>query len=134
MQVCSAVVTQVVPVGFADLAQAAGELPGQELTDDRIRLKVHGPAVTGLAGAIRVAGTLRSTAALLPSVKVEVVVSPWSTGRSEVAIQPVTNLGRLDSLRAKRFFKAARSILPVVIDRLNAELPVEVLAAPQLAA
>ena len=42
MKVYSPVVSQVVPVGFADLAQAADELPGQELTDDRVRLKVHG--------------------------------------------------------------------------------------------
>ena len=46
----------------------------------------------------------------------------------------MTNLGRFDSLRANRFFKAARTILPVVIDRLNAELPVEAQVPVGLAA
>lgn len=134
MTIYSAVVSQVVPVGFADLARAAQELPGQEITEDRTRLKVHGGFGTGVPGAIHIGGTLRTTSALLPSMKVEVVVSPWSAGRSEVAIQPITNLGQLDSLRANRFYKAARSILPMVIDRLSAELPVEVPATVQLAA
>jgi hypothetical protein len=125
MKVDSAVVSQVVPVGFADLAQAADKLPGQVFTEDRIRLTVHGRAGTGLAGAIRFAGTLRTTSALLPSMKVEVVVSPWSADRSEVAIHPMSNLGPFDSLRANRFFKAGGSILPEVIDRLTAEVPVE---------
>src|SRR5262245_13836199 len=113
MKVYSAVVSEVVPVGFADLAQAADKLPGQELTEDRTRLNVHDRVGTGLAGAIRFSGTLRPTSALLPSMKVEVVVSPWSAGRSEVSIHPVSKLGSFDSLRANRFFKAARSILPV---------------------
>jgi hypothetical protein len=125
MKVYSAVVSEVVPVGFADLAEAADQLLGQDLTDGRIRLNVHDRVGTGLAGAIRLAGTLRTASALLPPMKVEVVVSPWSSDRSEVAIHPVTNLGHFDSLRANRFFKAAGSILPVVIDRLNAQLPVE---------
>jgi hypothetical protein len=135
MNVYSAVVSQVVPVGFADLAQAADELTGLELSEDRIHLNVHGRVGTGLAGAIRFAGTLRKTSAPLPSMKVEVVISPWSDGQSEVAIHPVSNLGQLDSLRANRFFKAARSILPAVIDRLNAGRATEkVPAALKLAA
>lgn len=132
--VYSAVVSQVVPVGFADLAQAVDQLSGQQLTEDRTRLKVNGSVGTGLAEEIHFAGTLRTTSALLPPIKVEVVVSPWSAGRSEVAIHPKTNLGQLDSLRANRFYKAALSILPVVIDRLNAAVPVEVPDALELAA
>lgn len=133
MRIYSAVVSDVVPVGFADLSQAAEKLPGEEITDMRARLKVHEGAGSGLAGAIRFSGAIQ-TAPLLPSIKVEVVVSPWSAGRTEVAIQPVTNLGHLESLRAARFFKAARSILPHLIERLYAELPVEVPAPVQLAA
>lgn len=133
MEIYSAVISDVVPAGFADLAEAAERLPGLEVTEARTRLKVHGRAGTGFAGAIRFSGTLQ-TAALLPSIKVEVVVSPWSAGRTEVAIQPMTNLGHLDSLRAARFFKAARSVLPLVIDRLFSELPVEVPAPARLAA
>jgi hypothetical protein len=134
MNVYSAVVSETVRAGFADLAQAAGKLSGQELTQDRASLTVHGPIGTGLAGAIRFSGTLRTSSPLLPSVKVEVVVSPWSAGRSEVAIHPITHLGDLDSFRAKRFFNAARSILPLVIDRLSAELPVEAPVPLSLAA
>jgi hypothetical protein len=125
MTVYSAVVSETVRAGFADLARAADKLPGQDLTQDRISLTVHGRLPTGLAGAIRYSGTLRTSSPLLPSVKVEVVVSPWSAGRSEVAIHPITRLGELDSFRANRFFNAARAILPLVVDRLNAELPVE---------
>ncbi|HUJ67603.1 MAG TPA: hypothetical protein VLX59_18805 [Acidimicrobiales bacterium] len=125
MTVYSAVVSETVEAGFADLAQAAGHLPGQEVKQDRTSLTVHGPLDPGLAGAIRFSGTLRTSSPLLPSVKVEVVVSPWSAGRSEVAIHPLTHLGDLESFRARRFFNAARSILPLVIDRLSAELPVE---------
>jgi hypothetical protein len=46
----------------------------------------------------------------------------------------MTNLGRSDSRRATRFFEAARSILPAVIDRLNAQLPVDAQVALGLAA
>jgi hypothetical protein len=134
MNVYSLVVSQVVPLGFADLAQTGDELSDQELTEDRVRLKIHGPVGASLAGAIRFAGTLRTTPAVLPAMKVEVVVSPWSAGQSEVAIHPMTNLGQPTSLRAKRFAKAARSILPVVLDRLEAALPVEAPAALERAA
>jgi hypothetical protein len=125
MKVYSSVVSQVVPVRFAALAGAADDLGGQELTADRIRLKVHDRVGTDLDGAIRFAGTLRTALPLLPSFKVEVVVSPWSGNRSEIAIHPMTNLGRADSVRANRFFDAARSILPAVIDRVSTKLPVE---------
>jgi hypothetical protein len=134
MKVYSAVVSQVVPVGFADLAEAADQLSGQEVAEDRVRLTVKAHAGTGLAGATRFAGTLGTSAGLFPPVKVEMVVSPWSAGWSEVAIHPVGNLGQFDSLRAKRFFKAAHSILPAVVERLYANLPVEVPAALPLAA
>ena len=69
MKVYSSVVSQVIPVGFADLAHSAEQLPGQEIVADRARLTIHGPVGAGLAGAVRYGGTLR-TAALLPSVKV----------------------------------------------------------------
>ena len=134
MTVYTPVVSQVVPVGFADLTHAADKLPGQELTHDQARLNVHGLIGPGLAGAIRYGGTLHTTGGLLPSIKVEVVVSPWSAGRSEVAIHPISNLGRLDSRRANRFYQAARLILPLVMDQLHSELPEETPAALRLAA
>ena len=133
MDIRSAVVSQVVPVGFADLAQAAELLPGAEITEGRMRLKVGSGVGSGLAGAVRFAGTLR-TSALVPPVKVEVVVSPWSAGHSEVALHPVTNLRRLDSLRAERFYKAALSILPALIERLGSGDPAEAAAVLEMAA
>jgi len=134
MKIYSAVVSQVVPVGFADLAQAADKLPGMEMTGGRARLRVHDRVGTGLAGAVRFGGTLRTASPLLPSVKVELVVSPWSAGRSEVAIHPITNLGPLDSMRSNRFFESAPSVLAAAIGRLYEQLPVEVPAAVELAA
>jgi hypothetical protein len=134
MKVYSPVVSEVIPVGFADLAPAVDVLSGQELDGGGARLNVHRPVGTGFAGGIRFDGTLRTTSALFPSLKVEVVVSPWSAGRSEVAIHPVTNLGHLDSFRATRFYTAARSTLPAVIDRLTAGVPVEAPIALKLAA
>ena len=133
MEIHSSVVPQVVPVGFADLAQAADRLPGTAVAKGDTRLEVEGRAGAGLADAVRYRATLR-TAALLPPLKVEVVVSPWSAGKSEVAIHPVSNLRRLDSLRAKRFFKAALTVLPVLVDRLSAEVAAEVPAVLELAA
>lgn len=118
MDIRSAVVSQVVPVGFADLAEAADLLPGAEVSQGRNRLKVEAPLGAGLAGAVRFGGSLR-TSALLPAIKVEVVVSPWSAGHSEVAIHPVTGLRRLDSARAERFYRSALSVLPALIDHLG---------------
>lgn len=128
------VVSQVVPAGFADLAEAADELPGSEVTDGRARLRIHGPAGESLPGMVRMAGTLHTGSLLLPRVKVEVVVTPWSAGRSEVAIHPITHVGGIDSLRANRFFGAARSIVHLVVDRLEAGVRVEAPVVPALAA
>jgi hypothetical protein len=133
MKVYSPVVSEVIPVGLADLAPAVDVLAGQEFDQGSTRLIVHRPVGISVAGGIRFGGTLRTTSALFPSVKVEVVVSPWSAGRSEVAIHPMAKLGHLDSLRAKRFYAAARSILPAVIDRL-AEVPAVAPVALELAA
>ena len=128
------VVSQVVPVGFADLAGAADELSGWETAGGPAHLQVHGPARNPVPGVVRLEGTLRTGSMLLPRVKVEIVVSPWSAGRSDVAIHPITHLGRVDSMRANRFFAAARSVLPAVIDHLRAEVPVEAPAVEALAA
>lgn len=130
----SEVVPQVVRVGFADLAQAAEGLPGCQFAAGRTRLQVHGPVGKALEGMIRLGGTLRTGSVLVPRVTVEVVVSPWSAGRSEVAIHPITPLGPIDSLRARRFFEAAGSVLPALIAHLSAQAPVEAPAVPALAA
>ena len=128
------VVSQVVPVGFADLACAAEELSGWEAPAGRARLQVQGPYGRQYEGMVRLGGVLRTGSLLLPKVRVEVIVSPWSAGRSEVAIHPITNLGQFDSLRANRFFEAARAVLPALVDHLSAEAPVEAPKVPALAA
>lgn len=133
MQIHSAVVPELVPIGFADLAEAAERLPGTSLEEGGIRLKVGTRAGSGLAGALRFNGSLR-TSVLSPAMKVEVVVSPWSAGLSEVAIHPMTSIGSLSSLRAKRFFKAALAILPALIAHLSANAPVEAPTPVELAA
>lgn len=133
MQIHSAVVPQLVPVGFADLAEAAEQLPGTSLEEGGLRLNIGARVGTGLVGALRFGGSLR-TSALSPAMRVEVVVSPWSAGLSEVAIHPITNLGSLDSIRAKRFYKAALAILPALVDHLSSNVPVEAPTPVELAA
>jgi len=134
IEIHSAFVSQVEKIGFADLAEAADELAGRELTSGSARLNVGERCGTGLAGAVCYSGTLRTGSLLIPSVKVEVVVSPWSAGRSEIGIRPLTRLGQAESLRANRFYNAARAILPDLIEELRAHLPQDSSAGLVLAA
>lgn len=130
----TAVVSQIAPAGFADVAEAAEGWPRSEVAEGGVRLSVHGQAGKTLPGMVRLAGTLRTGSLVLPRARVEVVISPWSAGRSEISVHPITRLGRIDSLRSGRFFEAARSILPKLIERLDAELPAQAPAVPALAA
>ena len=134
IEIHSAFVSQVEPLGFADLADAVDELPGQAIAAGRARLNIRERSGSGLAGAVCYRGTLRTGSVLVPSVKVEVVVSPWSAGKSEVGIRPLANLGHTDSFRANRFYSAARSVLPALVDELRARLPEESDSAMALAA
>ena len=122
----STFVSQVADLGFADAVDAADRMVGQEITVGRTRLNISARLGDGLAGAVWYAGTLRTGSSLIPSVRVDVVISPWSAGRTEVGIRPLSRIGRAESLRAQRFFDAAWSVVPVLADELAqvAEAPV----------
>ena len=122
----STFVSQVAHLGFADAVDAADRLVGQEITAGRSRLHINARLGDGLAGAVWYSGTLRTGSNLIPSVRVDVVVSPWSAGRTEIGIRPLSRIGRPESLRANRFFDAAWSVVPALADELArvAETPV----------
>lgn len=134
IEIHSAFVSQVEKIGFADLAEAADELAGQEVTSGSARLSLRERCGNGLAGAVGFSGTLRTGSLLFPSVKVEVVVSPWSAGKSEIGIRPLARLGHTESFRANRFYNAARAILPDLVEELRAHLPQDSSAGLVLAA
>jgi hypothetical protein len=121
-EIHSAFVSQVAPIGFADLAEAFDELAGTEVSAGRAKLHIQQRTGTGFAGAAYYRGTLRTGSALIPTVKVEVVVSPWSSTRSEIGLRPLSNLGHFDSLRSNRFYNAARTVLAEVFDKLLSDL------------
>lgn len=121
----STFVGQIAKIGFADAIDAADQLVGQEITAGSARLVIKERIGEGLAGAAWYSGLLRTGSKLIPSVRVDVVVSPWSNGRVEVGIRPLGRIGGVDSLRAGRFFAAAWAVLPVLIDTMDAEFEVE---------
>ena len=121
----SSYVSQVARIEFSDAAGAADDLTGQEISAGRVRLEIHQRVRDGVPGAVSYQGVLRTGSALIPSVKVDVVLSPWSADRTEIGIRPLSRLGRSDSFRANRFFDAAWSVLPVLVDRVESRLPVE---------
>ncbi len=134
IEIHSAFVSQVEHIGFADLADAADELTGHEITSGSARLTVRQRSGSGLAGAVCYSGTLRTGSLLIPAVKVEVVVSPWSAGKSEIGIRPLANLGHTESFRANRFYNAARAVLPALVDELRSQLHEDTSAGLVLAA
>jgi hypothetical protein len=119
----STFVSQVAGIGFADAADAAGRLAGQEVAAGRARLLVKERIADGLAGAVWYSGVLHTGSLLVPTVKVDIVVSPWSSGRTEIGLRPLSRIGRPESLRAGRFFQAAWSVLPTLIDSLQTAQP-----------
>lgn len=120
-------VSQVVGLPFADALDAADSLVGQQVTGGSAKLTVGERIGDGLAGAVWYSGTLRTGSPLLPSVRVDVVVTPWSAGRVEVGIRPLGRLGGAQSLRSARFFAAAWAVMAPLVDALGAPRP---LAAP----
>jgi hypothetical protein len=118
--IISTFVSHVVPLGFADAADAADRLAGTDVTAGRVRLEVKERIGDGFAGAVWYRGVLHGSGALLPPVRVDIVVSPWSAGRTEVGLRPLSRIGRADSFRAGRFFAAAWAILPRFTEELAA--------------
>jgi hypothetical protein len=133
-EIHSAFVSQVEKIDFDDLARSVEGLAGQEITAGRASLQIGELSGHGFAGAAYYRGTLRTGSLLVPSVNVELVVSPWSSTRSEIGIRPLTNLGRIDSLRSNRFYGAARSVLQVAADRVRRDTATADSAALVLAA
>ena len=117
-EIHSAFVSQIEPIEYDDLAGGFDELAGQQINAGQATLHIGERSGTGFAGAAYYSGTLRTGSLLVPSIKVEIVVSPWSSTRSEIGIRPLTNLGPLDSLRSNRFYGAARAVLRVVFEQL----------------
>jgi hypothetical protein len=124
-EIHSAFVSQVAPMVFADALDSFSDVIGAEVVAGKSRLRVSGPIGTGFADARYFAGTLRTGSALIPSVKVEIVVSPWSAGRTEIGVRPLSSLGHLDSLRSNRFYRAAREVLAALLDRIGSDATVE---------
>ncbi|HET6963652.1 MAG TPA: hypothetical protein VFH58_02700 [Acidimicrobiales bacterium] len=123
--ITSTFVSQVVPLGFADAADSADRLTGSEIAAGRARLQFKQRIGDGLAGAVWYEGVLRTGHRLLPSVHVDIVVSPWSAGRTEIGLRPLSRIGRPESLRAGRFFDAAWAVLPRLLEQLALGRPAE---------
>lgn len=115
----STYVSHVVPVGFADAVEVADGLAGEEIRAGKARLQVGARIGDGLAGAVWYSGVLRTGSSLVPPVKVDLVVSPWSAGRTEIGVRPLSRIGRPESYRAGRFFDAAWALLPRLMERLT---------------
>ncbi len=122
--ITSTFVSHVAPLGFADAADSADRLAGTEITAGSARLRVKERIGAGLAGAVWYEGVLRTGSVLLPSIKVDIVVSPWSAGRTEIGLRPLGRLGRPESLRAGRFFDAAWALMPRLTEALVLASPV----------
>lgn len=116
-------VSQVANLPFADTIDAVEALEGRQLGSGAVRLTI-GPRIgEGLAGAVWYSGVLRTGSPLVPSVRVDVVVSPWSAGRVEIGIRPLGRLGTAHSLRSGRFFNAAWAVMPALLDELRTAVP-----------
>lgn len=124
-EIHSAFVSQVAPVGFADLTDAFEQLDGTEISAGKARLQIQPRTGTGFAETAYYRGVLRTGSRLVPSVKVEIVVSPWSASRSEIGLRPLTSLGSFDSLRSNRFYQAARTVLAAVFERVLTDVPAD---------
>jgi hypothetical protein len=123
-EIHSAYVSQVAPLDFSELSsEVDASLPGTEVVAGKARLRIHRPGGRGFADARYFSGTLRTGSPLVPVVKVELVVSPWSAGRTEIGLRPLTSLGQLDSFRSDRFYNAARRVLSTLIDRIEVVSP-----------
>lgn len=109
-----------VDLGFADAAEAAESLPGTTFTAAKHALTVKELALHTVDGQLSYSGVLHAAPGFLPGLPVEVVVSAWSAGRSEIGIRPLSRLGAPSSLRSLRFFRAAWAVLPEIIAELLA--------------
>jgi hypothetical protein len=122
--ITSTFTSQVAVQGFADVVDAADRMVGTTITAGRARLEIKERNGDGTAGAVWYDGVLRTGSVLVPSVRVDVVATPWSAGRTEIGVRPLSRLGRFDSLRTARFLNAAWAVLPELVAALGAASPV----------
>jgi hypothetical protein len=118
-RITTSFVSQVSRLPFADALEAADGLAGREVTAGNVKLSIGDRIGDGLAGAVWYSGVLRTGSPILPSVRVDLVLTPWSAGRVEVGIRPLGRLGVAQSLRATRFFNAAWSVMPALVSALS---------------
>ena len=130
--ITSSFVSHVAPVGFADAVDSADRLSGSVVTAGHGRLEIHQRIGNGFAGSVWYEGVLKTGSAWFPTVRVDIVVSPWSAGRTEIGLRPLSRIGRPDSLRASRFFDAAWAILPALSEAVAAPQATEAPVAPGL--
>ncbi len=111
-------VSQTAPLGFADAADEAERLVGQTVTEGRARLEIGPRLGHEDGGAEWFAGLLHTGSRWFRPVPVDVVVSPWSAGRTEIGLRPLRRLGGFYSVRAGRFYQAAWAVLPRLVGRM----------------
>lgn len=119
--ITSSFVSHVAGLGFADALDGADRLAGSEVSAAGARLQIKGRIGEGPAGAVWYEAVLRTGFPLFPAVRVDLVVSPWSAGRTELGLRPLSRIGRPESFRAARFFDAAWRVLPRLTELLAAE-------------
>jgi hypothetical protein len=122
-----------VEVGFADAAEAMERLAGGPVAAGRARLVVK-RASGGPGDRVSLAAVLHTRRALVPRMAVEVVLSPWSAGRTEIGIRPLGRLGSPGSVRSRRFLAAAWAVLPELATAVESGRPVVTTARPEVPA
>ncbi|MDE3204850.1 MAG: hypothetical protein KGQ66_11605 [Acidobacteriota bacterium] len=112
-------VSETIALGFADAAEAVEGLSGGRITVGRARLEVGRRGGDGLAGALWLSGVLHTGSVWMRPVPVDIVVSPWSSGRTEIGLRPLGRIGGPSSLRAERFYEAAGQVLTELVTQLK---------------
>jgi hypothetical protein len=121
-QIHSAFVAKTAEFDYPDAVAALENLVGREIWSGSARLTIGERGADGLAGAASFSGRLRTGSLLFPSLRVDVVVSPWSATRVEFGIRPLGRVGRLGSFRLGRFSGAAWPMVEALIDRVGESL------------
>jgi len=105
--------------GVVDMPRAVetvDALVGQEITAGGGRLSIERRIGEGFAGSTWFAGKLHTTP-FMPPVRVDVVVTPWSSTQTEIGLRPLTASAQMQSLRLTRFFRAAWPIVDALVER-----------------
>ena len=116
--IATSFVSETAHIGFADAVDAAERLAGHTITAGQVHLEVGERVGEGLAGAVWFTGTLHTGWPLVRPIPVDVVIGPWSAGRAEIGLRPLSRLGSVSSLRSRRFYEAAWNVLPRLISAL----------------